>query len=155
MPFLVQIEQLHSPTVDCSRSTRMRNRTRPQWQPPSYVCSISRLPCDDGQKIESSTEIGALISLNSTSTKFLAVSGEFLAGQIDPFTVVLDHPANDLRAPAVALQNCERCVTIPFGDENTKPDPHIEYLEHFGIGDRATLLNEAKDRGRRRQVIDL
>src|SRR6516164_10723170 len=45
MPFLVQIEQLHSPTVDCSRSTRMRNRTRPQWQPPSYVCSISLLPC--------------------------------------------------------------------------------------------------------------
>jgi len=28
----------------CSRSTRMRNRTRPQWQPPSYVC-ISLLPC--------------------------------------------------------------------------------------------------------------
>src|SRR6516165_9647806 len=27
------------------RSTRMRNRTRPQWQPPSYVCSISLLPC--------------------------------------------------------------------------------------------------------------
>src|SRR5215468_769548 len=45
MPFLVQIEQLHSPTVDCSRSTRMRNRTRPQWQPPSYVCSISLLLC--------------------------------------------------------------------------------------------------------------
>ena len=45
MPFLVQIEQLHSPTVDCSRSTRMRNRTRLQWQPPSYVCSISLLLC--------------------------------------------------------------------------------------------------------------
>jgi hypothetical protein len=28
--FLVQIEQLHSPTVDFSRSTWMRNRTRPQ-----------------------------------------------------------------------------------------------------------------------------
>jgi hypothetical protein len=48
MPFLVQIEQLHSPTVDCSGSTRTRNRTRPQWQPHLYVCS---LPCPRGAPV--------------------------------------------------------------------------------------------------------
>jgi hypothetical protein len=32
---LVQIEQLHSAT--CARSAVMRNRTRPQWRPPSNV----------------------------------------------------------------------------------------------------------------------
>jgi hypothetical protein len=32
-PFFVQIEQLHSAT--CAKSAVMRNRTRPQWQPPS------------------------------------------------------------------------------------------------------------------------
>src|SRR6185437_522981 len=35
MPFIVQIEQLHSDTL--ARSPRTRNRTWPQWQPPSYV----------------------------------------------------------------------------------------------------------------------
>ena len=35
----------------------------------------------------------------------LAVTGEPLARQVDPFAVVLDNPADDLRAPAVSLQN--------------------------------------------------
>src|SRR5579864_9412801 len=39
MPFLVQIEQLHCDSR--SRSTRARNRTRPQWHPPSRVSSIA------------------------------------------------------------------------------------------------------------------
>jgi hypothetical protein len=45
-PFLVQIEQLHSAMR--ARSAVMRNRTRPQWQPPSNVlmrCTL-RFPED-------------------------------------------------------------------------------------------------------------
>ena len=38
MPFFVQIEQLHSPTVP--RSARMRNRTRPQWHTFCRHCGI-------------------------------------------------------------------------------------------------------------------
>jgi hypothetical protein len=34
--------------VDCSGSTRTRNRTRPQWQPHLYVCS---LPCPRGAPV--------------------------------------------------------------------------------------------------------
>src|SRR5215469_2833705 len=36
-PFLLQIEQLHCVTRD--RSAVTRKRTRPQWQPPWYVCN--------------------------------------------------------------------------------------------------------------------
>src|SRR5580692_9073109 len=54
--------------------------------------------------------------------KFLAVSGELLAGKMDPFTVVLDDSSDDLCAPSVTLQNGECCGVIPFGDENTKPN---------------------------------
>ena len=39
---LVQMLQLHCDRR--SRSTRARNRTRPQWQPPSRVSIIKRLP---------------------------------------------------------------------------------------------------------------
>ncbi|HEX3418709.1 MAG TPA: hypothetical protein VHT21_20225, partial [Stellaceae bacterium] len=68
-------------------------------------------------------------------TKFFAVSGEFLSGQIDTLAVVLDYSADALGAAAVVLQNGERFVAIPFGDENTKPHSHIVHLEHFGIAD--------------------
>src|SRR5438477_1265733 len=91
----------------------------------------------------------------SLLTKFLAVSGELLGRQIDALAVVLDHSADDLRAPAVALQNGEHCVAILFGDENTKPDPHIVDLEHLGIADRSVLLNQAENRRYRRQVVNL
>src|SRR5258708_7339664 len=43
MPFLVQIEQLQCDKR--SRSTSARNRTRPQWHPPSRVSSISASSC--------------------------------------------------------------------------------------------------------------
>src|SRR5947209_6594385 len=91
----------------------------------------------------------------SLLTKFLAASGELLGMQIDALALVLDHSADDLRAPAVALQNGERCVAIPFGDENTKADPHIIDLEHLGIADRSVLLNQAENRRCRRQVVNL
>src|SRR5206468_12531136 len=43
MPFLVQIEQLQEDKR--SRSTSARNRTRPQWHPPSRVSSMSASSC--------------------------------------------------------------------------------------------------------------
>src|SRR5438105_13822108 len=90
----------------------------------------------------------------SLLTKFLAVSGEPLGGQIDPFAAVLDHSADHLDAPAMALQNGERGVAIPFGGDNTKPNSHIVRLKHFGVADRAIPLNQGKDRRGRRQVVN-
>src|SRR6188508_1752805 len=46
MPFLVQIEQLH--WDNRSRSTSARNRTRPQWHPPSRTSGMSASCADRG-----------------------------------------------------------------------------------------------------------
>jgi hypothetical protein len=73
--------------------------------------------------------------------KFLAVSDESTPWQINAFAVVLDNPADDLRAPAVAPQNGERRVAIPLSDEDTKADPHVVDLEHLRVADRSALLN--------------
>src|SRR5271169_22643 len=91
----------------------------------------------------------------SLLTEFFTVSDELLGGQIDALAVVFDHPADDLGAPAVALQNAERCVAIPFGDENAKADPHIVDFEHFCRADGAALLDQAENRRRIRQIVDL
>jgi hypothetical protein len=44
----------------------------------------------------------------------LAVTGEALARQMDPFIFVFDDPANDVRAPAMPLQDRHGSIGVSF-----------------------------------------
>lgn len=67
--------------------------------------------------------------------KFLAMADELLAGQINPFAVVCDNPADHLRAPAVMFENGQDEIAILFGGKNTKTDPHVVDLMHLRAAD--------------------
>ena len=83
------------------------------------------------------------------------MTGEPLARQVDPFAVVRNDPADRLGAPPVPPEDRQYPVGVARGDENTKTHPHIVNLEHFGSADRPVLLDQTKDRGRRRQVVQV
>ena len=70
-----------------------------------------------------------------------ALTDEPLARQMDPFAVVLDDPADDLRPPAVPVQDRQRGTGVSLRDEDAKAHPHVVDLKHFGVVDGPILLN--------------
>ena len=77
-----------------------------------------------------------------------------LLRQINPFAVVINDSADNLRATAAALQNGEDDITVFFADENAEADPHIADLVHLRATDAAVDLDQPEDRWHWRQVID-